>query len=175
MSVIGELAKTTGFRGSAGRRIAEPQNINTLQSIDNSVPGSPTIRTSIDTYVSGQYVNSAGSVIEVMQRYTVFVAYSKGNQFTTMNEVRNRISQDFQQRYGSTFNISNVYVPSIPVPADRSESSARRPTPSESSLYGGSSLFRDMTRFEKARYDISTEKDKARRNIENIRERYDFR
>ena len=117
MVSIKELAQTVGFKGPSNRRIAEPSSVKTLTPIDNAIPGQATIRTSVDCYVSGQYVSQKGArSIEVTQRYTIFVAYSKSTQLATMNQVRDRILQDFQGRYGSTFNISNVFVQNLPVP-----------------------------------------------------------
>ena len=115
-SQIQELANTVGFRGTPNNRIAEPSQIQTLPVIDNAVPTQSNIRTSVDCYVSGQYVTRNGKVTEVTQRYTIFVAYSKATQMQTMQQIRDRITSDFQAKYGKTFNVTNVYIPTIPVP-----------------------------------------------------------
>ena len=39
-------------------------------------------------------------------------------------------------------------------------------------MYAGSGLFRDMTEFEKTRYDIKTQRVQSQTNIESIKDRY---
>ena len=173
MVSIKELARTVGFRGPRSRRTAEPSSIKSLSPIDNSIPQQATIRTSVDCYVTGQYVQSRGNTVEVTQRYTVWVAYSKSTQLQTMNQVRDRIMQDFQQRFGTTFNINNVFVQNLPVPT--SENIPLKPEPQPLELYRGSRLFREMTRVERARYEVGTQRTQARLNIESIRKRYKMR
>lgn len=170
MPTIKELAKSVGFKGPASHRIAEPSKVNTLPVIDNSVPGQATIRTSIDCYVSGQYVAEKGKITEVTQRYTIFVAYSKSTQMQTMDEVRHRIIADFEAKYGKTFNIVNVHVPGLPVPKHQLPRDV-----GEIEFYHGSRMFRSMTRYERMLYDVRTQRDIARTNIESIKKRYGMR
>lgn len=168
-TTIGQLASDVGFKGTSQHRITEPQKVQNLSIVDNSLPGKPTIRTSIDCYVSGQYIQKGGKMIEVTQRYTIFVSYSTQTLTATMSQARERIVGDFEARYGRTFNVSSVYVPGLPVPKDERED--RQPM----ELYGGSQLFKEMTRYEKMRYDIGTEKLKADTNIRSVKSRYGFR
>lgn len=171
MTTIQELARSVGFRGPSKRRTAEPGNIQTVQPVDNSLPTQSNVRTSVDCYVAGQYVQRNGNVIEVTQRYTIFVAYSRSTQAQTMRQVNDRIIQDFEARYGGTFNVTTVHVPDLPVPRD--ELPGTPPggiAPIE--MYGGTGMFRSMTKYERARTEIGTERTKARINIGSIRKRY---
>ena len=171
-TTIGELAKTVGFRGTMQHRLAEPSYVRTLPIIDNSSPVASNVRTSVDCYVSGQYVSRTGNVIEVTQRYTIFVSYHKGTQVPTLNQVRDRIMADFEAKYGSTFNVTNVFVPLLPVPKSEVLPGVGKGTIGDMYLYGGSNLFRAMTSYEKARHEIGTQKQMAKTNIGNIRQRY---
>lgn len=167
-SPIGQVAQESGFKGTSSHRIAEPREVRNLAVIDNTQPRRPAIRTSVDCYVSGQYVQQNGKIIEVTQRYSIFVGYSSQTQAQTMNELRSRIVMDFESKYGTTFNITTIHVPGLPVPAEREEVG-------EEQMYRGSSLFREMTKFEKRRYDIGSEHLKATTNIRAIRNRYKMR
>ena len=167
MVTINELARSVGFKGQANHKIAEPNSIRTLPIIDNRVPTRKNVNTSIDCYVSGQYVQRNGKIIEVTQRYSIFVAYSSDTQRQTMQEVNTRIVGDFEARYGTTFNVTTVHVPALPIPIeDKGE-------PLE--MYGGSGMFREMSRYEHMRTDIFTEHLKERTNIRSIRKRYGYR
>jgi len=167
---IKELAASVGFKGPAHKRVAEPSSVKTLSPIDNSVPGQATIRTSVDCYVSGQYVQKQGKSVEVTQRYTIYVAYSKETQLATMNKIRDTIMNDFQAKYGGTFNINNVFVQTLPVPVKKDVPVKDEAQPLE--MYQGSGLFRDMTRVERARYEIGSQRTQSRLNIESIKKRY---
>jgi hypothetical protein len=171
MSDIRQLANEVGFKGTPNHRIAEPSSVRTLPVIDNSVPTQSNVRTSVDCYVSGQYVQKNGKVTEVTQRYTIFVAYSNQTQMQTMQQVRDRIISDFEAKYGKTFNVTNTFVPGLPVPQkDLPGTGAGGVAPLE--MYRGSDMFREMTRHERARYDIGTQKKQATVNIGNIKTRY---
>ena len=164
---IKEIANQTGFRGPVSHRRADPIDVRSLPVIDNADAFNKAVRTSVDCYVSGQYVQRNGRVLEVTQRYTIYVSYTKETQNETMQQVRDKIARDFQEKYGNNFNISNIYVPNLPIPMKE-----QRPEVGDEQMYGGSSLFRDMTKYEKARYDIGTERLKANVNIESIKKRY---
>jgi hypothetical protein len=169
---ISELASRTGFKGTPQHRIAEPSSIKTLPPIDNTIPGKPNIRTSVDCYVSGQYVQKKGKILEVTQRYQIFVSYSHATQLETMKQLRELISNDFRERYERSFNISTVFIPELRPPAETS----KEQKPAESmEIYGGSRMFRSITRYQRARFDIGTQRLTARSNIENIRKRYGLR
>lgn len=171
MPSIREIASQVGFKGSSRHRIAEPSQVRTLPVIDNSTPTQSNVRTSIDCYVSGQYVQRSGSIMEVTQRYTIFVAYSQHTQQATMSNVRDRIISDFQDKYGNSFNITNTFVPGLPLPKPQLPGvGPGGVAPLE--MYEGTDLFRQMTKYEKARYEIGTQRKQASTNIGSIKKRY---
>jgi len=170
VSQISELASTAPFKGTSNHKISEPQTVQTLPVIDNALPRQATVRTSVDCYVSGQYVQRSGKVLEVTQRYTIYVAYSSSTQLQTMNEVRARIVGDFEAKYGRTFNVTNAFVPVMPVP-----NPDVREGVSPMEMYRGTDMFKEITRYEKMRYDIGGEQLKEETNIRSIRKRYGYR
>ena len=166
---VSQIFQTGLVRGTASHKLIDAGAPASLPIIDNAMPGQSPVRTSIDCYVSGQYVGKGGKIIEVTQRYTIFVSYSKSTQLQTMNEARGRIIADFESRYGKTFNISTVYLPTLPVPLTGTLPPEIKDA---AQFYGGSEMFRAMTRWEKTRYDIGTQREMAKVNIESIRKRY---
>jgi hypothetical protein len=169
-SVIRELATSVGFKSTNSyySKKAEPSAIKNLPVIDNTVPAQKNVNTSVDCYVSGQYVQTNGKTIEVTQRYTVFVAYSAETQAQTMTELKARITSDFESRYGGAFSIIDVDIPSLP-----------RPVPDEPKLgadplemYRGSSLFKDIAKFEKLRVQFDNE---TKQTIRQLKDRYKAR
>jgi hypothetical protein len=92
-----------------------------------------------------------------------------------MQQVRNRIMSDFQGKYGKTFNVSNVFVPQLPVPKDEVGKGLKPGDEVTMEMYGGSEMFRQMSRIDKYRYDVGTEKQKSTVNIDSIRKRYGYK
>jgi hypothetical protein len=145
-----------------------------------STPGAPNVHTSVDCYVSGEYVGKNGKVLAVRQRYTIFVSYSRATQPQALGQVRNEIMKHFQSKYGSSFNVTNVDVDArgMPIPASNAmgqmfgntDAGPGQIAPAE--FYWGSGMFRAMTRFERLRYDIGTTKEIAKVNIKSLKERY---
>lgn len=174
-SQIQELARTVGFRGTASHRIAEPSQVQTLPVVDNAVPTQSNISTSVDCYVSGQYVQQNGKITEVTQRYTIFVSYSQQTQMQTMQQVRERILGDFQAKYGKTFNVSTVFVPGLPVPKKKEIEGVGKGGVGDLEFYYGSEMMREMSKYERARYEIGTQKRISGTNIESIKKRYGVR
>lgn len=161
-SPIGEIARSVGWRGDASHKVAEPSQITSLPVIDKTDPVRKNVRTSIDCYVSGTYIGKQGKQFEIKQRYTIFVSYSKGTQYDAMQEARNAIVADFSRKYGQTFNVRDVFVPTLNAPIDDA-------APME--MYGGSRTFKG--RFPaRAKYEVETEKKIASTNIASIRRRY---
>ena len=167
---IRDLAQQVGWRGPAMHRTAEPSGISTLPVIDNAsrISNRGNMRTSIDCYVSGQYVQRNGKVMEVTQRYTMFVAYDGESQQATMTQVRDQIMKDFQEKYGRTFNVTNVWVQPLGAPVE-----TRSMDPEQ--YYGGTPQFKEMTKYEKYRYEIGTQKEISKTNIQSIRKRYGYK
>ena len=174
MVSIKELADNTGFKGSNYHKIAEPTDVRNLPVIDNTSRFSKSnVRTSIDCYVAGQYVQRNGKIIEVMQRYSVFISYNQDTQYETLSEARKRIIDDFDAKYGRNFNVTTVFVPAVPAPATDLPQEQGQVT--DLQFYGGSKLFRGMTKYERYRYDVGTEKDVHETNLDNIKKRYGYR
>ena len=166
---IGELLQTFGAQGTPNHRLISPTSVRTLPVIDNSNPLQSNVRTSVDCYVSGQYTTRTGKTVEVTQRYTIFVAYSQEMQAATMAQVRARIIEDFEGKYGRTFNVTNVFIPALPIPVAPFQSSAGG---APLTFYRGSEMFHNMTEYERLRYDVGTQKEMSSTNIDAIRRRY---
>lgn len=161
MPTVADIARNVGFRGSTSMRSAQPQEVRDLPVIDNGDPlrVDKNVSTSIDCYVAGTYVGHKGQRLEVVQRYTIYVRYSADSQFATMQQIRARITDDFNARYGQ-FALSNVFVPELQVPVSADPEF----------LYSGRSMW--ASRIQRASYDIEGEREKAGYNIEKIRRKY---
>jgi len=170
-SEIGVIADTIGWHGTPNHRLAEPGSVRTLPVIDNTDPAGSNIRTSVDCYVSGQYVQRNGKILEVQQRYSVFVSYGKQTQMATVRQLQDRIASDFKSRYGN-FNVATIYVPNLPIPMAKVFGGVGPGGEQDLQMYGGSRLFRGMTSYEKVRKDVGAEHVKSSTNISSIRKRY---
>lgn len=181
-NAIRDIASSTGFRGNPNYREAEVAPERNLSTIDNSTPGAPNVNTSVDCYVSGEYVGKGGKTLAVRQRYTIFVSYSKATQAQTLGQVRSEITKHFQSKYGSSFNVTHVDVDAraMPIPAGHAvgqmfgntDAGPGQIAPAE--FYWGSGTFRAMTKFEKLRYDIGTQSEIKDANVKSLRERYKY-
>ena len=170
MATIRELASSGLFRGTTQHRVAEPSVHRQLTPIDNAEPTGPNIRTSVDVYVSGQYLGKKGKIVEIIQRYSVYVAYGRNTQARTMSQVRETVLNDFQSEYGGQFNVSNVRIGDLPFP--RAEGVVMPDEVAPMEFYVGSGAFRDATRTQRIRWEIGSQKNIARTNIGSIRRRY---
>ena len=161
-SQIGDIAKTSGWRGDSHNKTAEPGTVTSLPVVDNTDPRGKNIRTSIDCYVTGTYIGKKGQSFEVKQRYTIFVSYSSNTQQETMQQARNELVKDFSSRYGKTFNVRDIFIPDF------------KPAPEEAApieMYRGSTTFKN--RFpSRSQYDIDTERVMMKTNTANIKRRY---
>jgi hypothetical protein len=181
-NAIRDIASTSGFHGGSNFRQAEPAPERNLSSIDNSTPGAPNVNTSVDCYVSGEYPGKNGKTLAVRQRYTIFVSYSRQTQAQTLNDVRGEILKHFQSKYGSSFNVTDIDVNArgMPIPMANAVGQMFGNTDAEPGMiapaefYWGSGTFRNMTRFERARFDISTQRKIADINVKSIKERYKY-
>jgi hypothetical protein len=171
---IRELGSTVGFRGPMAHRTAEPGVNTSLPVIDNTDQSAPNVRTSVDCYVSGQYLGRRGNTIEVVQRYTVFVSYSRNTQKATMDQLRDRITNDFSSRYGSQFNVSGMQIPGLPIP-DIHTPGVNPGEVAPVEFYWGSKTYREMTRTTRLRYDIGTQGKIRDLNVGSLKKRYGVR
>ena len=166
MTSISEIAKTHGFTGSRYHKFSD-LGINQKYSVDHSGGAKNSVYTSVDCYISGTYTTTDGRVSEIRQRYTVYVAYNRETQKLAMNEVRQRIVEDFASNYPE-FRMSDVFIP---------EAKFVTPTGNDGlvenvEFYHGSNLFKAMSRIDVAQYKIQTERDIYRNNVRNIKKRY---
>lgn len=161
MPTVADIARTTGFRAGPGIRSAQPPEVRDLSVIDNGDAFRPerNVSSSVDCYVAGHYVGGKGQRLEVVQRYTIYVRYSSESQMQTMQQIRSRIMDDFNARYGE-FALSNIFVPELEAPV----SAAPEFT------YAGREAW--MARIQRATYDVRGEQEKSGYNIEKIRRRY---
>lgn len=171
---IKEIAQSSGWQGGASRKFAEPGPVRTLPVIDNTDPTAANVRTSIDCYVSGQYIGRNGKSFDIRQRYTIFVSYGSRTHVQTMSQVRDAIVNDFSSKYGSQFNVANVYVPALIAPTQQAQGVKKgKSEPIE--FYLGSGNFRRMSMHERARYDLGTERTRHDVTLKDIKERYKLR
>jgi hypothetical protein len=166
MTSIGEIARTKGFTGGKYHKFAE-LDLNQKYSVDHSGGQKNSVYTSVDCYISGTYTTNDGKVSEIRQRYTVYVAYNRETQRLAMNEVRQRMVEDFAANYPE-FRVADVFIP---------EAKFITPMGNEGlvenvSFYHGSELFKAMSRIDVAQYKIQTERDIYRNNVRNIKKRY---
>lgn len=180
MNPIRDLAATGQLRGSTQHKFADPPTERQLRVIDLGDPGAPKINTGVDAYVAGQYLGRNGKTIEVTQRYTVYVSYSARTQQQALQQARDEVVKHFQQKYGSTFNVTNVYLQDTPrvraagIQGDfmgiDGEVAPGQVAPAQ--FYFGSEFFKSMTRTERMRLDIGTQSSIRRANVKSIRRRY---
>jgi hypothetical protein len=161
---IQEIAHS--FRGTRFHKTADLQSAQQY-SIDHSGGRKNSIYTSVDCYVSGTYTDKEGKTLEVIQRYTVYVAYNRDTQMTAMNETRQRIMQDFERNFPWA-RVSDVFIPEAKFIKPLGDGAMVQ----DEGFYYGSSLFRDMSRIDVARYKMSTERDIYKTNIKGIKRRY---
>lgn len=166
MPTIADIAKSKGFTGSKYHKYAD-MGVNQQYSIDHSGGKKNSVYTSVDCYVSGSYTGHDGKSTEVKQRYTVYVSYNRDTQQVAMNEVKQRIIDDFSNNYPE-FRVSDIFIP---------EAKFITPLGNEGlvedmQFYYGSDLFKAMSRIDIAEYKIQTERDIYRNNVKNIKKRY---
>ena len=166
MVSITELAKDQGFSGSKFHRFAELRT-SKQYTVDESSSFQNNIQTSVDCYVSGTYIGSDGNTIEVKQRYTIYVSYSKDTQRIAMQKVRNMIIQDFEREFAQ-FHVTDVFIPEakfiIPLGAEGKAESAE--------FYFGSDLFKKMSRLNVAKYKMATESAIYKSRKAQLKKRY---
>jgi len=163
---IAEIGKDFGFKGSASDRFAEIRTAREF-TIDKTTPGANNVYTRVDCYVAGIYIDSRGKKLEVKQRYTVFVAYSRLTQRIAMQEVRNAIISDFERNFPQ-FRIADVFIPEekfiLPL--------GREGLVEPAEFYYGSQLFKRLSRIDVARYKLATERAIYKSRVSGIKKRY---
>jgi len=151
--------------GGKHHRFAEAISIDQSKVIDKSDPNKNNVSSSIDCYVSGHYTDKNGNVLEVKQRYTIYISYHKDSVNDVMTAVRTRILDDFQKKYpGMTVDDTFIPEPIRPLGRDGFKE--------DEGFYYGSKLFKSLTKSQKLDIDLKTAADMYKRNIGTIRDRY---
>lgn len=151
--------------GGKRHRFAEAVEIDKSSVLDYSDPLKNNVSTSIDCYVSGHYMDRKGNVLEVKQRYTVYVQYTKDTIVQAINGVRKRILDDFQSKYHG-MKIDEVFIPELIKPLGADQISE------DEGFYYGSKLFKEMTKSQKLDVDLRSAADMYKRNLGTIKRRY---
>lgn len=119
---------------------AAPQELST---IENKVAGERSIDTTVDCYVTGQYIDSAGKLFSIKQRYSIRIIYSTSTMHEVMAELRARLVSEFELKYSQFgFNVTDVFIP---------EMVTLSPVMPEEE-YRGRRLWKLMTRIERKSY-----------------------
>jgi hypothetical protein len=92
-------------------------SIKPLPSVENVKQGERSISTTVDCYVSGEYVTKDGKTFKIRQRYSIAIKYSRSTLNEVMQRLRNAIQSEFTATYsGDGFQISDVFVPLLTAP-----------------------------------------------------------
>lgn len=151
--------------GGKRHRFAEAVDIDKSKVVDMSEPLKNNISTSVDAYVSGHYTDRNGNVLEVKQRYTIFVSYSKDSLFQAIPAIKKRMLDDFQQKYPG-MNIDDTFVPNLIAPL------GQQGMIEDEAFYFGSKLFKELTRVQSRGLALGSAADMYKRNIDTIKKRY---
>lgn len=165
-TTIAEISSDHGFRGSSYHKVADimvPRQV----TIDESTPYLNNVNTSVDCYVSGIYSGRGGKSLEVKQRYTVFVSYSRKTQRIAMQKVREQLIRDFELNFPQ-FRISDVFLPEEKFIIPLGDEGLAAPE----EFYFGSELFKRMSRLDVGRFKLGTEGAIYRSRLDQVRRRY---
>jgi hypothetical protein len=102
-------------------------------------------------------------MLEVKQRYTLYVSYNARTQTVAMARLRNDMIMDFEQNFPQ-FHVTDIFIPEdkFVIPAG--------PEPSE--FYYGSELFKRMSRLDVYKYRLGTERQIYDSRTRALRKRY---
>lgn len=170
---IGDFLKENYNRynwiGSTRARQGERQRVKELRSIDLSRRGEPTIRTTIDCYLTGSYIQRTGKSskqgrqITFRQRYSISIRYSTSTANQIYSEVRQEIIRSFESQFAGTgVQINDVFVPTLGEPTE----------PSPVQLYTGGRMWKLVTRTELKRRELTTADAIHKANIRGIIRKY---
>ena len=160
-SIIERLKISGGKR----HRFGEAIDIDQSQVIDYSSTTRNNISTSVDCYVSGHYTDKMGNVLEVKQRYTIYISYNSETIHQALAELRKRMLDDFTRKY-SGLTVDDVFVPELMIPQ------GREGLIEEEQFYYGSKLFKQMSMVQQRNFKLDSAADMYRRNLGTIRKRY---
>lgn len=151
--------------GGKRHRFAEAIDIDQSKVLDFSDPNTNNISTSIDCYVSGHYVDRNGNVLEVKQRYTVYISYHKESLTQAIAALRQRILDDFQNKYPG-MKIDDTFIPELVRPL------GEEGITEDIGFYYGSQMFKALTKSQKLDTALKSAADMYRRNLGTIKDRY---
>ncbi len=78
------------------------------------MPGERKIDTTVDCYVTGQYIDSKGKLFSIKQRYSIRIVYSTSTMHEVMQELRARLVSEFEVKYSQfDFNVTDVFIPEM--------------------------------------------------------------
>jgi hypothetical protein len=159
------LYEKFSWMGGSQSRYGDSHEAIQLPTIDDAVQGEYAVDTTVDCYVTGTYIDSKGRLSQIKQRYSIRVKYSKSSYERVMSALREKIAQEFTQKYsGYGFDITNVFIPDLLVP--------KEPQPVEE--YKGSRYWKLITRVDMNR-EMDTARTIYRSRIKGIIKRYSIR
>jgi hypothetical protein len=159
------LLERMKISGGRKHRFAEAVQIDRSKVLDFSDSKENNISTSVDCYVSGHYVDGKGNVLEVKQRYTVFLAYSGSSLQLAMGSLKQRILDDFQNKYPG-MNIDEVFIPKMIAPI------GDEGVTEDLTFYFGSQMFRTLTKAQQRSDKLGSASDMYKRNVDTIKRRF---
>lgn len=165
---ISEVAEQ-GFSGNKWHKYAEIVGSRYV-TIDESTASENNVDTSVDCYVAGTYIGRDGATIEVRQRYTIYVSYSRSTQRIAMTKVRATIINDFERNFPS-FHITDVFLPEEKFITPLGKEGLRE----SEEFYYGSELFKTLSRRDVGRFRVGTERDIFKSRISQIKRRFNLR
>jgi hypothetical protein len=157
-----ERAKISGGKR---HKFAEAIDIDKSKVIDYSDPNYNNISTSIDCYVSGHYLDRKGNMLEIKQRYTVYVQYNKATITPALQQVRKNILESFKNQYPGMM-IDEVFIPELISPL------GKEGIMEEESFYYGSKLFKELSKSQLLDLRLKSAADMYKKNLGTIRDRY---
>jgi hypothetical protein len=164
VATITDIGRDVGFKGTRYHKSAD-LGVNTKYTIDfSSGARDRNVHTSVDCYVAGSYMGFKGNRVDIIQRYTIFVAYSKETQLQAMTAVRQRIMDDFSSNYPQ-FKIDDIFIPDA-------KFTAQAQMVEDEQFYHGSQLWKNISRIDVARYHLETEKQIYKQRVGYVKKRY---
>ena len=140
----------------------------TLPPMDYSSDREKTITTTIDCFVTGQYVDNRGKLFTIRERYKISVSYSNSTIIETMMRVRQMLIMKFTEENPS-FSVSEVFVPDLY--PDMTSRRLMQPIFS----YKGGKIWKYLTRIEEGKLVLGIEKDIYKSRAEAIIAKYSLK
>lgn len=162
LASIFERAKISGGKR---HRFAEAIEIDKAHVLDYSSTVKNNVSTSVDCYVSGHYVDRQGNMLEVKQRYTIYVRYGQDTFNQALASIRQQILNDFQKKYPG-LTLDEVFVPNLIIPK------GDEGLTEDELFYYGSKEFKKMSSLQQRDFQLKSAGDMYKRNVGTIKKRY---